>query len=67
MNPVFVLLVLIGTAILWLLLSGLYRFVGGIAEHFANKAKKAMSDEETNTEAFIRGFKDALKGDIKDE
>ncbi len=64
MNPVFVFLVLIGTALLWLLLSGLYRFVGGIAEHFADNARRAMNDEETKPEAFVRGFRDALnKGD----
>lgn len=45
MNPVFIFLVLLGAFILWFLLSGLYRFVGGITTHIYKNAKDAISEE----------------------
>ena len=60
MNPVFVALVLMGALLLWLLLSFAYRIVGGIAEKVVGGAKKAMGEEETGAEAFVRGFKGSL-------
>ena len=45
MNPVFIFLVLLGTFILWFLLSGLYRFVGGITTHIYKNAKDAINEE----------------------
>lgn len=62
MNPVFVFLVLIGAVVLWVLLSGLYRLVGAITNHFINNAKSAINDEPSNLDAFVDGFKDSWKG-----
>lgn len=45
MNPVFIFLVLLGAFILWFLLSGLYRFVGGITTHIYKNAKDAINEE----------------------
>lgn len=61
MNPVFVFLVIIGAALLWLLCSFAFRLIGGIATHFIKKAEKAMSDEPTKAEMFAAGFKTAFK------
>ena len=66
MNPVFVFLVVLGAIVLWFLLSGLYRLIGGITKHYVDKAKKAMSDEPTNIDAFVDGFKNSFK-ESKDE
>lgn len=63
MNPVFVFLVLLGAVVLWFLLSGLYRLVGGITKHFINKANEAMSDKPSKLDAFVDGFKDSFKED----
>lgn len=61
MNPVFVFLVILGAALLWLLCSFAFRLIGGIATHFVKKAEKAMSDEPSNAEMFADGFKSAFK------
>lgn len=61
MNPVFVFLVIIGAALLWLLCSFAFRLIGGIATHFIKKAEKAMSDEPTKAEMFAAGFKNSFK------
>lgn len=45
MNPVFIFLVLLGAFILWFLLSGLYRFVGGITTRIYKNAKDAINEE----------------------
>ena len=45
MNPVFIFLVLLGAFILWFLLSGFYRFVGGITTHIYKNAKDAINEE----------------------
>lgn len=45
MNPVFIFLVLLGAFILWFLLSGLYRFIGGITTHIYKNAKDAINEE----------------------
>lgn len=50
MNPVFIFLVLLDAFILWFLLSGLYRFVGGITTHVFEKAKNAINEESENKE-----------------
>lgn len=67
MNPVFVFLVILGAALLWLLLAFIYRFVGGLATKLVDNAKVEMSDEETNREAFVRGFKEQLWKETKYE
>lgn len=61
MNPIFVFLVLLGAALLWLLLAFAFRAIGGIAIHMAKKAEKAMSDEPTKAEMFAAGFKKSFK------
>lgn len=61
MNPVFVFLVIVGAAILWLLCSFAFRLIGGIATHFVKKAEKAMSDEPSKVDMFAAGFKNAFK------
>lgn len=63
MNPIFVFLVLLGAALLWLILAFAFRFIGSIAIHMAKKAEKAMSDEPTKPEMFMRGFRSSLKKD----
>lgn len=45
MNPVFIFLVLLGAFILWFLMSGLYRFVGGITTRIYKNAKDAINEE----------------------
>jgi hypothetical protein len=66
MNPVFVFLVLLGAVVLWFLLSGMFRLIGGITKYFVEKAKKTMNGEPSNMDAFINGFKDSFKEE-KDE
>lgn len=62
MNPVFVFLVLIGTAMLWVLLSGLFRLVGGITKMAIMKTKDALEDDSPGkVESFVNGFKSSLK------
>lgn len=61
MNPVLVLLILIGTVVLWFLLAGLYRLIGGITQHFIDNAKRAINDEPSNADAFVEGFKSSFK------
>ena len=61
MNPVFVFLVIIGAAILWLLCSFAFRMIGGIAIHFVEKAEKAMSDEPSKADMFVSGFRSVFK------
>jgi hypothetical protein len=63
MNPVFVLFVLIGAVILWVLLSGLFRLIGGITNHFIDNTKKAIEDEPSNIEYFVGGFKNSFRKD----
>lgn len=46
MNPVFILLVLIGGFLLWILLSVLYKPIGKMSEKLADDAKKAMFEED---------------------
>ena len=63
MNPVLVLLILIGAVVAWFLLSGFYRLIGGFTKHLIDNAKSAMDDEPTNVDAFVDGFKDGVKGE----
>lgn len=49
MNPVLVILILVGGFILWLMLSFLYKFVGRISGKLIDDAKRAMfEDDEEN-------------------
>lgn len=54
MNPIFVFLVIIGAALLWLLLSGLYRIIGSIVQRLADDARRAMF-EDNQKNASIMG------------
>lgn len=47
MNPVLIILVLLGGVLLWLLLSFLYRPIGKIAKKLLEEAKESMEDDET--------------------
>lgn len=47
MNPVLIILVLLGGVLLWLLLSFLYRPIGKIVKKLLEKAKESMEDDET--------------------
>lgn len=67
MNPIFVILVIIGAGIFWLLCSFAFRLIGGIATHFVKKAEKAMSDEPSKVDMFVAGFKSSLKEKEKEE
>ena len=60
MNPVFVFLVILGAALLWLLCSFVFRLIGGIAMRMVRNAEKAMSNEPTKPEMFMRGLKDSF-------
>ena len=60
MNPIFVFLVLLGAALLWLILAFAFRAIGSIAIRMAKRAEKAMSDEPTKPEMFVRGFKSSF-------
>lgn len=46
MNPVLVILILLGGALLWLLLSCLYRPIGKIAKKLFDDVKESMEDDE---------------------
>ena len=63
MNPVFVFLVIVGAALLWVLLSGLFRLIGGVTNHFIKKTEKALKDEPGNAEMFAKGFVHGFKKD----
>lgn len=67
MNPVFVFIVILGAVVLWVLCSCLFRLIGAIVEHFANKTMKAMGDEPSGADAFISGFKSAFKKEKGEE
>ena len=61
MNPVFVFLVIVGAALLWILLSGLFRFIGSMTQHTINKTKDALNnDDRGSVESFVDGFKHSL-------
>lgn len=45
MNPVFFIGLFAGGALLWLLLSFLYKPIGGIANRLVDDAKRAMTEE----------------------
>lgn len=46
MNPVLVVLILVGGGLLWLLCSFLFRPIGKISKKLVDDAKDAMLDEE---------------------
>lgn len=46
MNPVFVILVFGAGALLWLLLSFLYKPIGSIGKRLVDDAKNAMTEED---------------------
>lgn len=48
MNPVFWLLILLGAALLWLLLSFLFRPLGRVSKRLVDDAKREMFEEEKN-------------------
>lgn len=50
MNPVFFIGLFVAAAILWLLLSSLYKPIGWIGKRLASDAKKAMTEEEKKNE-----------------
>lgn len=49
MNPVLIILILLGGALLWLLCSFLYRPLGKIAENLFKEAKEAMEEDSKNS------------------
>ena len=67
MNPVFVFLVIVGAAILWLLSSFAFRLVGMIVDHLVGNAKKAMDDKPSNAEMFVKGFGESFKNKKKEK
>lgn len=67
MNPILILLIMIGAVVSWFLLSGFYRLIGGFTKHFIDNAKSAIEDQPTNVDAFVDGFKDGVKKEKKDE
>lgn len=50
MNPAFIILVLIGAGLLWLLLSWLFPFIGTISKRLWNDAKYNMNKDEKEKE-----------------
>ena len=52
MNPILIILIFLGGALLWLLCAFLYRPIGKIAKRLFEDAKESMKDDETenNTE-----------------
>lgn len=48
MNPVFWFLILLGAALLWLLLSFLFRPLGRVSKRLVDDAKREMFEEEKN-------------------
>lgn len=61
MNPMFVFLVIFCAIALWFILSGLFKMVGNFTSDVFDNTKRAIKDEETNEEAFIKGFKDNIR------
>ena len=51
MNPILVILVLLGGFLLWLLLAFAYRPIGKIFKRLADDAQRAMSEDDTKEEA----------------
>lgn len=61
MNPVFIIMLVLGAFLLWVLLSGLFRLVGDLTEKTINKTKKALdNDDQGSVESFVRGFKSSF-------
>ena len=50
MNPLLIILILLGGALLWLLCSFLFRPIGKIGAKLIDDAKSAMSDENEENE-----------------
>lgn len=50
MNPVFYILVLVAAALLWLLLSWLFPFIGTVSKRIWNDAKYNMNKDEKENE-----------------
>lgn len=50
MNPILIILILLGGALLWLLCSFLYRPIGKFFSRLITDAQEAMSDENKNNE-----------------
>ena len=61
MNPVFVFLVILIAAFAWLMCSFLFRLIGMIADKLIRNAKKAIDDEPSNAEMFVKGFGASFK------
>lgn len=47
MNPVLIILILIGGALLWLLCSFLFRPIGKVSKKLLDDAKKAICEDES--------------------
>lgn len=50
MNPVLILLILIGAVLLWFVFSNLFRIVGGVFNGLADNAKHEMYDNKNEEE-----------------
>lgn len=50
MNPVLVVLILLGSICLWFLLSNIFKIVGDIVNIFTDDVKKTMFNKEKNDE-----------------
>jgi F0F1-type ATP synthase membrane subunit b/b' len=57
MNPVFFIGLFAAGALLWLLLSFLYKPVGSVGKRLANDAKRAITEEENKNENKGEGLK----------
>ena len=61
MNPVFVFLVILGAVVLWFMMSGMFKIVGDFFSGIFDNMKRAINDQETNEEAFIKGFQSSKR------
>ena len=48
MNPVLILLIIIGAIVLWFVLSSLFRSIGGVVNSLADDARYAMYERDEN-------------------
>lgn len=55
MNPILVILILLGGFLLWLLLAFAYIPIGKIFKRLADDAKRAMSEDDTKEETNDKG------------
>lgn len=50
MNPVLILLIIIGAFVLWVLLAKAFRILGGMANGFADDVRNAVYDNDNEEE-----------------